>query len=234
MKADKWLEVNLVGLVILGGLMFVTTKVISLTNAIGQLQASVAASAERLDRLAQALPAVTARVAQEQISRPLRTVVLMANPVRSGDHYQADVSVVDVQLGQRWLGTVALPSEQDRSPLTALAWRGYELDPNFASFTRMASYARAASAGGPLPANIDADVSFVMGDTAARDYLAAVAHLGFSAKPSAFPLKLNSWKDLSAALRSHPGDFLNSSEPPQPTRARPPMSGRTDRFGGGS
>jgi len=223
MKADKWLEVNLVGLVILGGLMFVTTKIMNLNAALGQIQASVAANSARLDHLSVALPGIARDVAEEQISRPLRTLVLVSTPSHSAGRDQVTVSIIDLQGGRKWTAPLALATGNRAAALAMLAWRGYQLDEGFASLARMARYAQAAAFDGSPPPAVDATASFVLGSTSARDYLAAIGPVGLTAHPSAFTLQLVSWKDVAPALRSHPEAFLSGEESLAP-RARPPLA----------
>jgi hypothetical protein len=224
MQADKWLEVNLVGLVILGGLMFVTTKVMNLSTAVGQMQANLAATTERVEHLNQALPSLAARVAQEEVSRALRAVVIVGTPEQVDGSYHVDVSVLDTQTSQRWAATVPLASATDLAPLASLAWAGYQLDPQFASFTRMLGYAHSASLDTELPPQINASDSFVLGSASAAEVLAAAGKLGLKPRPAPFNERLFSdWKDLAQALKAHPADFL---APPAAAQQRSVTSGR--------
>lgn len=59
MRADKWLEINLMGLVILAGLAFVAARIMDLRSTLGEVQADQAATTRRVDQLAAALPNAT-------------------------------------------------------------------------------------------------------------------------------------------------------------------------------
>ncbi|HWG77137.1 MAG TPA: alpha/beta hydrolase [Steroidobacteraceae bacterium] len=59
MRADKWLEINLLGLVILAGLAFVAARLMDMHTTLGQVQADQAAATLRVDRIAAALPNAT-------------------------------------------------------------------------------------------------------------------------------------------------------------------------------
>jgi pimeloyl-ACP methyl ester carboxylesterase len=56
MRADKWLEINLLGLVILAGLAFVAARLMDMRTTLGQVQADQAATTRRVDQIAAALP----------------------------------------------------------------------------------------------------------------------------------------------------------------------------------
>ena len=56
MRADKWLEINLLGLVILAALAFVASRLMDMRSTVGQVQADQAATARRVEQIAAALP----------------------------------------------------------------------------------------------------------------------------------------------------------------------------------
>ena len=60
MRADKWLEINLVGLVILAGLAFVAAKLMDMNASLEAAQASAATTALRVEHLEQVLPDASA------------------------------------------------------------------------------------------------------------------------------------------------------------------------------
>ncbi len=60
MRADKWLEVNLVGLVILVGLAFVAAKLLNTDAQLTAVQSAALTTAVRLERIEQALPNASA------------------------------------------------------------------------------------------------------------------------------------------------------------------------------
>lgn len=59
MRADKWLEINLLGLVILAGLAFVAARLMDMHTTLGEVQADQAATTRRVDQIAGALPNAT-------------------------------------------------------------------------------------------------------------------------------------------------------------------------------
>ena len=59
MRADKWLEINLLGLVILAGLAFVAARLMDMRTTIGEVQADQAALTRRVDQIGAALPNAT-------------------------------------------------------------------------------------------------------------------------------------------------------------------------------
>src|SRR5579872_4425003 len=115
MQADKWLELNLVGLVTLGGLMFLTTKVMNLSTTVASVQANQAAASDRAENLAHAIQNQTTRVmSNDQVTRPLRTVVVVGRPERNGGKYYRPVSKIHTESAQRWIAEVPLASVKDR------------------------------------------------------------------------------------------------------------------------
>lgn len=59
MRADKWLEINLLGLVILAGLAFVAARLMDMRTTLGEVQADQAGTTRRVDQIASALPNAT-------------------------------------------------------------------------------------------------------------------------------------------------------------------------------
>jgi pimeloyl-ACP methyl ester carboxylesterase len=59
MRADKWLEINLLGLVILAGLAFVAARLMDMRTTLGEVQAEQAGTNRRVDQIAAALPNAT-------------------------------------------------------------------------------------------------------------------------------------------------------------------------------
>jgi hypothetical protein len=203
MAGDKWLEI-LVGVVILGGLGFLTEKVMDIKGTLGGVEAKVSSTSERVERIAQALPDVGVRVAEEEINKPIRTIVLASVPLRqTNGKYIATVNVIDTATSKKWTTSIPLASKSDKAALSTLAWSGFELDRDFVSLSRMQEYARVASADVVIPADVDTKISFVLGSTAADDYLVDVRQLGFAPASSAVSIKLSNWKDISAALKDH-------------------------------
>ncbi len=59
MRVDKWLEINLLGLVILAGLAFVAARLMDMRTTVSEVQADQAATTRRMDQIAQVLPNAT-------------------------------------------------------------------------------------------------------------------------------------------------------------------------------
>ena len=59
MRADKWLEINLLGLVILAGLAFVAARLMDMRTTLGQVEADQVNTTRRVDQIAAALPNAT-------------------------------------------------------------------------------------------------------------------------------------------------------------------------------
>ncbi|HEX4049973.1 MAG TPA: alpha/beta hydrolase [Steroidobacteraceae bacterium] len=59
MRADKWLEINLLGLVILAGLAFVAARLMDMHTTLSEVQADQANTTRRVDQIAAALPNAT-------------------------------------------------------------------------------------------------------------------------------------------------------------------------------
>lgn len=208
MKSEAWIEL-IVGTVLLGGLGFLIIKVMDINGTLGGVEAKVSYTSDRLERIAQALPDVGVRIASEEVNRPIRTIVVASTPTRNRDgQYQVVLQIVDAEKSTKWSVPVKLASKSDKQLLGTLAWTGFNLDPNYATFARMQSYARAAALDSSLPATVDTRVSFVLGTTSAEEYLSEISWLARNPKRSSVTIKLDSWKDISAALNDKEGALI--------------------------
>ncbi len=59
MRVDKWLEINLLGLVILAGLAFVAARLMDMHTTLGEVQADQAATTRRVEQIGATLPNAT-------------------------------------------------------------------------------------------------------------------------------------------------------------------------------
>ena len=201
MKKDAWVQI-LVGTIILGTLAFVAVKVVDITGTLGSVEAKVSNTSERVDRIAQVLPDVGVRIAQEEISRRIRTVVVASTPyaVRGGG-LAVTLTVVDVAANTRWSTPIKLSSRDDRELVSALAWTGADLDHESSSFARMQEYCRIAKSDASVPAYLDARASFIMCSADADTYLELVSRMGVHPQKSRMTAEIDNWPTLCATLR---------------------------------
>lgn len=201
MTKDNWVQI-LVGTIILGTLAFVAVKIVDITGTLGSVEAKVTSTSERVDRIAQVLPDVGVRIAQEEIARPLKTIVVASTPYQvNGGRYVRTLTVVDATAQVKWTTPIALASRDDRELVGALAWAGADMDREFSSFSEMQRYSRAARSSTELPAYLDARASFVLRSVAADEYIEQMNRLGLHPRRAMIHAAIESWPTLVVALK---------------------------------
>jgi len=202
MKKEAWIEV-LVGTIILGTLAFLAVKIVDITGTLGSVEAKITSTSDRVERIAQVLPDVGVRIAQEEIKRPIRTVVLASTPTVSPDgQVQTTVTVLDTTSSNKWVISVKLSSKDDRRTLGALAWAGADLDKDYYSFNRLQEYSKVAGEVEALPAYVDIRSSFVLCSVSANDYLKEVSWLGIDPRPTNAAVEVEDWRSLRKVIKA--------------------------------
>lgn len=82
MKTEHWIQI-LIGGIFLGGLGYLIPKVVDMSGTLGRVDANQTSTAERVNRIAGALPDVGVRVAREEVFRAFQTAVLATIPTQT-------------------------------------------------------------------------------------------------------------------------------------------------------
>lgn len=81
MAQENWIQI-LVVVIILGTLDFLASRVLDMSQTLGSIDATVTATKDRVDRIAEELPGVGVRVAYEEVRKPIRTLVITTKPAK--------------------------------------------------------------------------------------------------------------------------------------------------------
>jgi hypothetical protein len=219
MKTESWIQIG-VATIILGTLGFLAKKsidtgerVATVDGKVGSVDTKVSLTSERVDRIANALPDVRVRVADEEVKRPIKTAVLSTRPMKtSSGGWQAVVSVVDADSSTKWSFVVDLANKEDRKALYMIAGSGDELEPNKVSLAELEKFAAIAKTSASVPHYIDAKVSFVLRETDAEEYLKRIQWLAAMAKKSKIEGRPDDWKKLATMLEENPSLFGSTFE----------------------
>ena len=125
MKKAFWVEI-LVGGIILVALGYLVPTVVQMSGTLGRVDANQTSTAERVNRIAAALPDVGVRVAREEVFRAFQAAVLSTIPTQAADgNWQTTVTVLDTQASKKWTLPIQLSSKDDRQAvLCACGSRG--------------------------------------------------------------------------------------------------------------
>jgi hypothetical protein len=214
MKAQYWSEL-IVGTIILGTLGFLAFKVIdtsekvgTVDGKIGTVDTKVTFTSQRVDRIANALPDMRVNIAQEEIKRPIKTAVISTKPIETAEgKWHVIVNVVDAESSTKWTFLVDLASKDDRKPLYTLIGSAADAEPSFVSVAQLEKFVAVSKSEAAVPHYIDAQASFVMHDTDAKEYLNKILWLSQTAKKSNVQGLTNDWTKLAATLDENADAF---------------------------
>jgi hypothetical protein len=226
MKTENWIEL-LVGVIILGALAFLAVKVVDISGTLGGVDARSSSTAERVSRIAAALPDVGVRVANEEMSRPFQTVVLSTTPSEGADGtWHVTVTVLDTQSSKIWTLPIKLASKDDRQVVHSLVGTGSELDRAFSSLSLLQEYSRIAHGDSSIPPYVDVKASFVLYNTNGEEFVRKLAstpttgadavltvaakvedYASSKAEPASFDTKVEDYATLVKALKQRQEAF---------------------------
>jgi hypothetical protein len=207
-KKETVIEIVL-STVILGVLGFLSTKIMDIHGTLSGVDARVTSTSERVERIASALPDIGVRVAHEELSRPIRTMVVTTLPTKADAQgvYVAFVNVVDGETSDVWTIPVRMKSGKDKDAIASIAWAGASRSDEYASFATMQRYAKTASIDATLPSYVDPASSFILTSTSAEEYLKEVSSFAPSAQKNSASIEVNTWKDVSRVLNERRDDL---------------------------
>jgi hypothetical protein len=208
MKPEYWIE-TLVGAVILGALAFLAIKVVDMSGTLGSVDARASSTAERVNRIAAALPDVGVRVASEEVSRPIQTAVLSTKPSQAADgSWYVTVSVLDTQSSKKWTLPVHIESKDDREIMHTLVGAGAEAEPGFSSLSRLQEYSRFAHGDSSIPPYVDEKTSFVLYSTNGEEFVTKfVSTVVKGAQETPLDIKVDDYATLVKALKQREEAF---------------------------
>jgi hypothetical protein len=210
MKNEFWLEI-LVGVIILGTLAFLSIKVWDMSGKLSSVDATATFTADRVSRIAAALPDVGIRIAREELARAIQTVVLSTNPHQTANGgWQVAVTVLDTQSSKKWTLPVRLNSKDDRKTVDALLGIGVEMDRDFLSLSRLQEFSSAAHlVDASVPNYVDAKASFVLYNTNGKEFVSKItSRLGQETREAAFDMKVEDYMTLIKALQAEQDAFM--------------------------
>ncbi len=198
MKLVDWVQI-LVGVVILGLLIYLVQNAVDTGRSLGGLENSVEATSQRVDRIASALPDIGVRVASESVNGKASTLVLAGNASGSadgGDFY----TVVDLTTGLATVYDLSLPAHERKRTFAAIAFSAREIDPSSISLDELNRMARRA---GETPLHleaVDGSTSFVLRTASWEDFAEQQLWLQGEKKPITVPTSGPRYQDLREAV----------------------------------
>lgn len=162
MKLEHWMQL-IFGTVILSGLGFLVTNLFDMKGTLSSVSTRVDTTDQRLTRIADTLPEVKARVAWEEINKPIAGFVVATVPKETENgKWESSVKLYDAKSGK--LQTYSLAVETNQKDLLTFAIAGKiraesAYDPTFAE---LASYSVTEKETVSIPATVNPNTSFVL------------------------------------------------------------------------
>jgi hypothetical protein len=202
-----WVEI-LVGVIILGGLAYLIPTVVQMSGTLGRVDANQTATAERVNRIAAALPDIRVRIAREEILRAFQAAVLSTTPIQAADGtWQTTVTVLDTQASKKWTLPIQLTSKDDRQVVYALLGAGVEADRAPTLLYLLQQYSRLAGLHSAIPRYVDAQSSFVLYNTSGEEFIRKVSSFAGAAYESSLDGKIEDYASLLKALNEREEAF---------------------------
>jgi hypothetical protein len=207
MKKAFWVEI-LVGGIIIATLGYLVVTVVQMSGTLGRVDANQTSTAERVNRIALALPDVGVRVAREEVLRAFQAAVLSTTPTQAADgNWQTTVTVLDTQASKKWTLPIRLTSKDDRQAVYALVGAGVDADRASATLYRLQEYSRLAGLDSAIPHYVDVKASFVLYNTNGEEFIKKIASAAGAAYETSFDMKVEDYASLVKALKERQEAF---------------------------
>jgi hypothetical protein len=122
--ADHWIE-----LVIVGGILFLShTLFFDVRDRLARTESLNETTSKRLDRIADAIPSVTIKIASEFKYKPVEGVVLVSKPELKNASWTTDAKIIDTQLGTMTTIKFALENQNDQRSIADIDNNAVKID----------------------------------------------------------------------------------------------------------
>jgi hypothetical protein len=163
------------------GLLGLYLLVFNMRGDLSSVDTKVTNTAERVERIAQALPDMRVRVASEEFTRPIKAAVIVANPQQTpSGAWSTAVHVFDFEKKQRTTYTAKLSADDMDSLSTAVTGKVMRIDRKAVSLAEIKAMAIGSGASKERvnpPTYLDSDASFIASDDDASDRLVEAVNL---------------------------------------------------------
>ena len=204
MSKDTWIPM-LVGIVILGGLGYLTVTVNSIDSTLHSVNTQVSNTVQRVDRIAAELPALSVRIASEEISRPVQTAIVTTKPFEKPDGAWAiRVHLIHAQLKISY--DVLLNDPTDREKAYSIIGLGKELEPYNCSANQLNRWSSEVAEPQFLPHYIDPSATLVFRSVTGDAIRDKMAFLGPGIE-TPYHYSLANWEALVTIINDHPDAF---------------------------
>ncbi|MDH0289762.1 hypothetical protein N7414_11605 [Pseudomonas sp. GD04087] len=160
-------------------------------------------TAERLDKIVEALPGIQARVATDALKRPIAGFIATSNPVKTGDNaWTTDISLYNAKSGELKIYTFATDETMKDTIRYALSGKVKTVNPSAYSFAEMAEFADDQGATTQLPDVLDNQASFLIKEKNLKSYDAYLKGMSRKAPQIKDLGPMANWQDVEHNLKN--------------------------------
>lgn len=195
---------------VLGFLLITAVSIVAwIAIQVWDMNPKVTETARRVDRIVDVLPDVKIRIAHEELSKQIVSVLLTHEPMQKPNgSWQTMVSAIDLPSGTKTIFTLPVKNEDDQTVRYMVRGAAHDLAREATSFQQYFDMALGVGENSVLPTGIDASASFAITKArydleTRRQRLESV--FGEPEYQQTFRKQTLRWQDLVAKLRAEEG-----------------------------
>ncbi|MEX1244986.1 MAG: hypothetical protein WEB59_05590 [Thermoanaerobaculia bacterium] len=211
------IKVNWAGYLVVGLFGGLLAQAFNMHGKLTEVSTTLNGLAGRVDRIASALPDLSIRVAQEELSRPVQGAIVVASaaPTASGE-WVAPVHVLSADARTRDTYLVSVSGPEDKRLGLIASGLATSLDKTAVSFEKAAEWSARSKDPSQVPGWVDSSKSFLLRapeSDYAKAFEATLASTFPRMSKSTQPIvgSLNSWKGVSTELTTNSAAYTASA-----------------------
>jgi hypothetical protein len=200
MNLEQWMQL-VFGAAILGVTGFLGTQLFDMKGVLSQVSTKVESTDSRVSRIADTLPEVKARIAWEEVNRPITGLIISTNPKQvEGTKWATSVKLYDAAKGVAKTYTLVLDARHKHHLRYVVAGHLRDTDAYAPSFQELASFSGDLKELVTFPTSIDVKTSYALRLNNIGEHFRYLEQIT-EQKPivSKVPV-IKNWKDLVAKL----------------------------------
>lgn len=200
MKLEHWMQL-LVGVVILGSIAFLSNHLFEMKGTLSSVETKVDEYGSRVNRIAETLPEVKARVAWEEVNHAITGFIAVSKPIEGiGSKWVTTAALYDRDSEE--LSTYSIALDQNHKDFTSymIAGKLKAEAPYESSFTELVMHSQSLKEPVMIPAELNPNTSFVIRSLDTKElgtYLRTISTDKASTRQIG---RIKNWKELSTRL----------------------------------
>jgi hypothetical protein len=183
--------------------LFLGVVIFNMNGTLSTVSTKTEITAQRLDKIAEALPGIQARVASDALNRPITGFIATTNPVKIGDDtWSTDISLYDAKSGELKTFTFATDNRMKNAIRFAVSGKVKATNPSAYSFADMVSFADDQGAIIELPEALNSQASFLIKEKSLKDYEEYLKSMSLKGPQVKDIGQMANWQDVEHNLKN--------------------------------